>query len=369
MKNKITFLLFFIAFTYVSEAQPPCLVQFSSVNIDSTASNCNYKQLKYTTTGGTIQSYKWTYGDGNSCTCSKPKHFYTQNGTFKVCGYITDNNGCIDSICTKVTVNCNNPCQLSEIGIQSADTLSYSCNEMEFNALVSKNTKKSRWYFGDGDSSVNLYEVHTYNQNGTYQAKLIIYDSIGCSDTANFEIAIQCSNEPQKCTFELQNLIVENTSNCKTKLLKLSANKFIESVKWTYNNTSVLNDSTQFRITFSDTGFYQICAIAKDTGNCYDTLCVATKVTCTNQNNSITSFDVNDLNIYPNPTNGLVFFKTEKTFYVNIYDLLGKCIGTKIINKEQNSIDFSEFNITNSMCLVQLTDGYGKTKSILIQIK
>lgn len=369
MKNKITFLLFFIAFNFVSVAQPPCLVQFSSVNIDSTVSNCNYKQLKYTTTGGTIQSYKWTYGDGNSCACSKPKHFYTQNGTFKVCGYITDNNGCIDSICTNVTVNCNNPCQLSEIGIQSADTLSYSCNEMEFNALVSKNTKKSRWYFGDGDSSVNLYEVHTYNQNGMYQAKLIIYDSIGCSDTANFDITIQCSNETQKCTFELQNLVAENTSNCKTKLFKLTANKFIESVKWTYNNTNVVNDSTQFRITFSDTGLYQICAIAKDTGNCYDTLCVSTKISCPNQNNSINNFDDKNILIYPNPTDGILFINTDELLKVDVYDLQGKWIFNTTIFKEQNSINFSEIHLKKSLYMLQLTDISGKMKHVMIQIE
>ncbi len=350
-------------------AQPPCLVQFSTVGLDSNISTCNYKQFKYTTTAGTIQSYKWTYGDGNSCTCLKPKHFYTQNGTFKVCGYITDINGCVDSICTNVTVNCSNPCQLSEIGIQSADTLSYSCNEMEFNALVSKNTKKSRWYFGDGDSSLNLYEVHTYNQNGMYQAKLIIYDSIGCSDTANFDITIQCTNEPKKCTFALQSLIAESTSNCKTKLFKLSSNEPIESIKWSFNQTQIENDSIQYRITFADTGLYNICAIAKDTGNCYDTLCISTKISCPNQNNNMNNVYDKKTLIYPNPTDGILHIDTDELLKVGVYDLQGKWIFNKTISKDQNSIDFSEFQLKKSMYMIQLTDINGKIKHVMIQIE
>lgn len=46
------------------------------------------------------------------------------------------------------------------------------------------------WSFGDGDTSVLTNPVHEYNATGTYTATLIAYNEIGCSDTAQLDVAV-----------------------------------------------------------------------------------------------------------------------------------------------------------------------------------
>src|SRR5690606_23661987 len=134
-------------------AQNPCDLQITEIKLDSNQSTCNYKVIEYTLSGGQAASYYWEYGDGENCTCLHPKHFYTQNGNFDVCAVITDTSGCKDTLCQSVEVNCSNPCDLSEIGIHSVDTLSFTCSEVEFITITSSNARYIKWDFGDGDSS------------------------------------------------------------------------------------------------------------------------------------------------------------------------------------------------------------------------
>jgi len=54
---------------------------------------------------GTIVSYLWDLGDGNTSTLSDPTHIYTANGNYTVCLTVTTANGCTDSICSAVQVS------------------------------------------------------------------------------------------------------------------------------------------------------------------------------------------------------------------------------------------------------------------------
>ena len=55
-------------------------------------------------TVGTISSYAWTFGDGNSSTFPNPTHTYASNGTYQVCLTVTNATGCSDIYCDSVSV-------------------------------------------------------------------------------------------------------------------------------------------------------------------------------------------------------------------------------------------------------------------------
>ncbi len=42
---------------------------------------------------GSIKSYSWNFGDGNSSNLKNPTHIYIQNGTYNVSLEVTDNSG------------------------------------------------------------------------------------------------------------------------------------------------------------------------------------------------------------------------------------------------------------------------------------
>jgi hypothetical protein len=318
--NKIYFVLVSLIMGFLQPAGAQCTLSLDSLSIDSSISDCNHLFFKFSHSGGTITSYKWTYGDGNSCTCFKPKNVYNTNGTFQVCGIIKDMNGCADTLCISVKVNCD-PCELSEIGIHSFDSLSYSCDEYEFNTITSTNAKKIKWNFGDGDSSGSKFIVHKYKQNGTYQVKLTIQDSIGCADTAEMTVKVDCPVKPP-CTFRVTKIDTATGADCKTKNFSLQTNGKPVTVLWKYGDgqQTLTNGKISSR-TYADTGLYKLCVLAIDSSDCRDSLCQWVKVACPKKNVSLEELDKNGFIIYPNPVEGMLYLETELESDYVIYDL------------------------------------------------
>ncbi|MBI3510982.1 MAG: gliding motility-associated C-terminal domain-containing protein [Bacteroidetes bacterium] len=54
-------------------------------------------------TGG-VNSWSWSFGDGNTSTLQDPQHSYTVAGTYNICLVTTDNSGCSDTTCWSVEV-------------------------------------------------------------------------------------------------------------------------------------------------------------------------------------------------------------------------------------------------------------------------
>jgi PKD repeat protein len=316
--KRVYFLLFCLIAIVSVQAQPPCQLSLDSIFIDQSTSNCNHLYFKYKVSGGTVSSYYWTYGDGNSCGCIKPKNFYTKNGNYQVCGRIQDANGCKDSLCITVKVNCTNPCDLSEIGIYSFDTVSYNCNEYEFVSFVSPNAKRIVWEFGDGDSSNSKYSLHTFQKNGNYKVRLIVQDSISCGDTANLDITINC-DQKAPCDFKINRIDTITKGNCKTKGYNLNCNKNPKEVKWNFGDGNSETSGKQTQHAYKDTGVYEVCAIATDTVGCSDTTCVTIKVKCP-KSSGFDNFDIDRTRIYPSPFTIYLNVKLESDATISVYD-------------------------------------------------
>ena len=62
-------------------------------------------QFTSTSTGQTISSYQWNYGDGTTGTGQTASHTYTQAGTYQVTLTVQTANGCTDQITQTVEVN------------------------------------------------------------------------------------------------------------------------------------------------------------------------------------------------------------------------------------------------------------------------
>jgi PKD repeat protein len=293
MIKKITLVLLFFSYTFSAWAQP-CSVRFTSLTENTTNSTCNYKDFDFTITGGTPQSYKWYYGDGNNCTCKKPKNFYTANDTFTLIGIVYDANGCADSVFKQVIIQCDNPCDLSEIGIYSADTLSYSCNEMEFNAIVSQNTETLTWYFGDGDSSNNAFEVHEYSENGEYEVLVVVKDDIGCADTAQFTVNINCEKK-DTCAFKITSIDTSSGSDCLTKNFILKTNETIQSSIVSMGDGNSLINQSNFSYKYNDTGKFTVKAIALNNKGCKDSMSIEIAVACSKENTNITDASIESM--------------------------------------------------------------------------
>ncbi len=350
-------LLIFI-FNMVSGAGAQCQLKFETLSLDTAASSCNHLFFKFTYSGGTPVSYSWTYGDGNACSCIKPKNVYNKNGMFQVCGKIKDANGCEDSMCLNVSVTCSNPCDLSEIGIHTYDTLSYSCDEYEFNTITSLNAKKIRWDFGDGDSSADKFTVHKYKKNGTYQVRLSIQDSIGCGDTADMTVVVNCPPEPEPCNFVITSVDTSTGTDCRTKVFALRSNKKPVTVQWEFGDgqTALTNGNMSSR-TYADTGLYELCVYALDSANCKDTFCRWVRVRCPVKHVSVQEPVQHSASVYPNPVSDLLIIKlTHESVFV-MYDMTMKPVRSGTLDAGKNDMDMRFFTAGTYLLKIENTSG------------
>lgn len=337
MKNNYV-LLFFLLLTFQIQAQTPCQLSLDDFYLDTTAGDCNHLFFKYTISGGTATKFFWTYGDGNSCTCIHPKNTYNQNGTFQVCGRIEDANGCVDSLCKSFTVNCSDPCQLSELGIFSVDTLSYTCDEVEFITITSSNTKKVKWDFGDGDSSDTKYVIHKYKSNGTYQVRLIINDSINCADTANIELTIDCP-PVDTCDFKLSGLDTLPFKSANTKKFTINTNKPYKSLYWIYGDGISESGGKQTTHTYQFITDYIVCVIGEDSSGCMDTLCLKVDIKAIDLINDIETSLVSDVYKYLIVTSDELSLELKTSCSFELLDASGKVVLSGSMSEGKQMVD------------------------------
>ena len=140
--------------------------------------------------------YVWNFGDGTGSTAQDTTHTY-KHGIYGVTLTVTDPFGCTQTyeVGNYITVDTT----VIAAFTTTADTgvlYDYTSNNTFQFTSQSSNADSYSWTFGDGTTSTDENPSHTYTEIGTYYVKLIVCDSLGCCDTANFgPIHIQNLND------------------------------------------------------------------------------------------------------------------------------------------------------------------------------
>lgn len=104
-----------------------------------------------TDTGGTIQSYAWSFGDGSTSTSASPSHTYAAAGTYSVSLTVTDSTGATSTKTTSVTVAASSLPAKQLLGNTGFETGTASPWTMSSSSLCSSNSSSSS-YCGSGES-------------------------------------------------------------------------------------------------------------------------------------------------------------------------------------------------------------------------
>ncbi len=153
--------------------------------VDCTFLDCNFDGSGSSDSGGgSIISYAWDFGDGNSSAAQNPSHSFTLEGTYDVSLTVTDNDGATDTDVQSVTVDDgvnNAPSAL----ITLINCTGLSCNYDGSGSSDSDGSITSYdWDFGDGNNGNGVNTNHTYVADGTYDVTLTITDNDGDTDTS-----------------------------------------------------------------------------------------------------------------------------------------------------------------------------------------
>ncbi|HET6990666.1 MAG TPA: PKD domain-containing protein, partial [Bacteroidia bacterium] len=129
---------------------------------------------------GTISTWQWDFGDGNTATGNPTSHTYASSGTWNVTLITTSNFGCKDTLIMPVVVYPSPTAAFSAAPSVAANTTQI----VQFTDQSYFNITSWWWNFGDSSSIVTQQNpTHSWTNSGTYPITLIVVDTNGCTDT------------------------------------------------------------------------------------------------------------------------------------------------------------------------------------------
>jgi gliding motility-associated-like protein len=148
-----------------------------------TTQGCAPLCVTFTNTSANSATCSWDFGDVSQSLNCTALHCYANPGTYTVSLFVTDNNGCANSLVNPnmITVYPNPTASFSA----SPNQASYYDPVITFQDL-STGASTWTWTFGDPASTTSNVQNPScsYPDTGTYVVTLIVTNQFGCADTA-----------------------------------------------------------------------------------------------------------------------------------------------------------------------------------------
>ncbi|HRS57587.1 MAG TPA: PKD domain-containing protein [Bacteroidia bacterium] len=134
-----------------------------------------------TVSSGTLSQF-WSFGDSSTGTLPNPSKQYTSYGSFDVKLLVITDKNCPDSLIKTVTVN---PNPIVSFKVNDTDQCFNGNNFVMTNqTTLAQGLSTYKWYFGDGSTSVQTHDSHTYSAADTFSVRLVAISDKNCGDSA-----------------------------------------------------------------------------------------------------------------------------------------------------------------------------------------
>lgn len=206
-----------------------------------------------------ISDVNWDFGDGNVSTDYDPVHTYALPGTYQVTLRVGNSGGCENEHTHTVQVNPKPLASFTAPDVCTGTSIQF-LDQSSVNGGVATSWY---WQFGDGGFSSAQNPIHSYSNNGVFDATLVTYSNRGCSDTLTSQVTVNpvpaasftVSNTCEGSPVQFQDLSTLNGGN-------------INFWYWTFGDgtTSVLqNPSHQF----AAAGMYNVSLQIGTSNGCF----------------------------------------------------------------------------------------------------
>lgn len=182
--------------------------------------------------GGTISTYKWTFGDGQSGNGRVTTHQFNKGGTFEVTLKVTDHNNAPSEVSKSVEVaNGLAPVARYTVSPESGDIDTI----FHFNGSASTDKDGTithyNWVFGDGATATGSAVDHKFHGDGVFTVVLTVTDNDGLESAVNKDVRVEKFNE-QKAKDDMAFVITRFFVRY-SKLDRLTADQIVEG--WSTN--------------------------------------------------------------------------------------------------------------------------------------
>ncbi|MFC1733908.1 PKD domain-containing protein, partial [candidate division KSB1 bacterium] len=159
-------------------------VSSNYIHADFTSSNvCDGNTTHFTDLSlmgiGSISTWYWEFGDGNTSGLQHPDHQYNAPGIYNVTLIVGDGNLFFDTIQMNVEVFYNPQADFSSPHACAGTNLAFT----NLSGISQGNIVNSQWDFGNGMSSSAMNPAIIYHDDGIYHVQLIVTSDKGCYDT------------------------------------------------------------------------------------------------------------------------------------------------------------------------------------------
>ena len=162
-------------------------IAFSADLYQGCAPLCIQFRDKTTITAGSVQSFVWTFGNGDTSHSRNPVYCYSTAGNYAISLTVTSDSGCSSTLSKLNVINVyGRPNAAFSISPQPATIITPT---IQFTDQTNSQypIQYYWWTFGENGDTINFQKnpIHTYSDTGEYCARLIVMDIHGCTDTAN----------------------------------------------------------------------------------------------------------------------------------------------------------------------------------------
>jgi gliding motility-associated-like protein len=223
---------------------------------------------------GSISTYQWAFGDGNTSINTNTFNNYANAGTYNVQLIVTSTAGCKDTMVMPVTIS-------------PLPTVAFYANAACANAITSFTNNSSvtggsiistNWVFGDGSFSSLSQPSHQYAGAGSYSVTLTVNSDHNCSNSLTQIVTV---NPIPNVMFSANNVCQGNVTNYINNSNISSGS--ITNYVWDFTTDGTPDNTTQNTSnTFASSGTYTTQLMAISNLNCIQSF---TQV----------------INVYPNP--------------------------------------------------------------------
>jgi PKD repeat protein/outer membrane protein assembly factor BamB len=183
-------------FVEVLQPEPPVASFTFSPSAPKVGETVNFDASASMDPDGTITSYAWNFGDGNTGTGKTTSHAYEAVARYTVTLTVTDNDGLTDTDTKGFDVYAGEPNgddgtpPVADSGndqtVEAGTTVTFNGGGSSDNEGIAS----YEWNFGDGTTGTGVVATHTYTKEGTYTVTLTVTDAAGNSDKDTIKITV-----------------------------------------------------------------------------------------------------------------------------------------------------------------------------------
>jgi gliding motility-associated-like protein len=156
----------------------------------TSAGNCSGQSASFTdastVSAGSVTSWNWDFGDGNTSSVQNPGNVYTAPGAYTVTLIASAGAGCSDTVSQVVIINPLPSAAFSYVSNCSSDTVAFADNS----TITSGSIVSWNWDFGDLGTSALQDPTHVYPVIDTFTVVLSITSDSGCVASVTQDIIV-----------------------------------------------------------------------------------------------------------------------------------------------------------------------------------